>query len=87
MHLTFNRVVRTINLATQSMSTDLDEEQLAQALLSYADAYYIYDDFDHNHSQKGVCLANIGSIMYQQRDYQTAMEYYQAAIDNMSQNF
>ena len=25
--------------------------------------------------------------MYQQRDYQTAMEYYQAAIDNMSQNF
>ena len=50
LHLTFNRVVRTTNLASQSISTNLTKEQLAQSLLSYADAYYIYDEFDSNHS-------------------------------------
>ena len=47
------------------MDTNLSKEQLAEALLSYSDAYYIYDEFDPEHSQKGVCLANIGSIMFQ----------------------
>ena len=65
LHLTFNRVVRTMNLASQSISTIQTKEQLAQSLLSYADAYYIFNEFDENHSQKGVCVANIGSIMFQ----------------------
>ena len=63
LHLTFNRVARTINLATQSMAVQESEEKQAQALLSYADAYHIYHEFDENHKQKGVCLTNIGSIM------------------------
>ena len=46
LHLTFNRVARTVNLATCSMSDQLTEEQLAQALLTYADAYHIYSEFD-----------------------------------------
>jgi len=52
LHLTFNRVARTINLATQSMSDQTVEDELAQAesLLSYADAYHIYGEFDEHHS-------------------------------------
>ena len=68
LHLTFNRVARTINLATQSMSELQTEHEQAQALLSYSDAYHIYNEFDSEHSQKGVCLANIGQIMMQMDD-------------------
>ena len=50
LHLTFNRVARTINLASQSMKERLTEEQQAQALLSYGDAYHIYHSFDEHHS-------------------------------------
>jgi len=85
LHLTFNRVVRTINLATLKIQNQTEEEQ-AQALLNYADAYHIYDEFDRNHSQKGVCLANIGSIMMQMGDYSQAREYYDQAILNMKGN-
>ena len=63
LNITFNSVARTINLAYSKMSSHLTEEQQAQALLSYADAYHIYSEFDENHSQKGVCLANMGSVM------------------------
>ena len=49
LNLTFNRVARTINLATESMSKHQTEEAQAQALLSYSDAYHIYDEFDKNH--------------------------------------
>jgi len=66
LHLTFNRVARTINLATQSYQTD---HERAQALLSFSDAYHIYNEFDSEHSQKGVCLANIGQIMMQMDDF------------------
>ena len=50
LHLTFNRVARTINLASKSMTTKLNELELARALLSYADAYHIYNEFDEHHS-------------------------------------
>ena len=50
LHLTFNRVARTINLATQSMATDQTEFELARSLLSYSDAYHIYDEFDTEHT-------------------------------------
>ena len=86
LHLTFNRVARTINLASKSMATKMTEEQQAQALLSYADAFHIYHEFDEHHRQKGVCLANIGSIMSQMGDYKTAMQYYAASIENMHIN-
>ena len=52
------------------------EEQRAVALLSYADAYHIYNNFDENHKQKGVCLANIGSVMMQMGDYKKARDYF-----------
>ena len=83
LHLTFNRVARTMQLATQSMAVQVSEEKQAQALLSYADAYHIYHEFDEFHQQKGVCLTNIGSIMMQQGDYQKARKYYDDAIKNL----
>lgn len=55
-------------------------------MLSYSDAYHIYNDFDPNHSQKGVCLANIGSLMMQMGDYKKAQEYYKESINNMEKN-
>jgi tetratricopeptide (TPR) repeat protein len=53
-------------------------------MLSYADAYHIYGEFDEHHSQKGVCMANIGSIMMQMGDYKKAGLYYTNAINNMN---
>lgn len=79
LHLTFNRVAKTLNLASRSMKAQLNERQQAEALLSYADAYHIYSEFDPKHSQKGVCLANIGSIMMQKGEYQRAIEYFSEA--------
>ena len=46
-----------------------------EAMLGYADAYIMYDEFDPNHSQKGVCLANLGSIAMQLGSYQEACLY------------
>ena len=46
-----------------------------EAMLGYADAYQIYNEFDKNHSQKGVCLANIGSIAIQMHYYNEATVY------------
>lgn len=51
-------------------------------MLSYADAYHIYSEFDEHHSQKGVCMSNIGSIMTQMGDYETARLYFSNAIAN-----
>ena len=59
------------------------EEQRAVALLSYADAYHIYNKFDENHKQKGACLSNIGSIMMQMGDYNKARNYFSEAIKNL----
>lgn len=64
LHLTFNRVAKTINLATQSIMDQQGDEKLAQALMSYSEAYHIFGEFDKDHKERGVCLANIGSIMY-----------------------
>ena len=55
-------------------------------MLSYGDAYHIYKEFDENHSQIGVCIANIGSIMFQKGDFKTARQYYEAAIKNLRGN-
>ena len=52
-------------------------------MLSFADTYYIFNSFDENHKEKGVCLANIGSIMLQKGDYKKAWQYFSKAIENM----
>ena len=54
-----------MHLATQSVNDQLGDEQLAQALLNYAEAYKIFEEFDPKHKHKGVCVANIGSILMQ----------------------
>ena len=63
MHLTFNKAAKTMHLASQSVNDQAGDEGLAQALLNYADAFKIFDEFDKNHKHKGVCLANVGSIL------------------------
>lgn len=51
LHLTFNKVARTINLASLTMKDTIeDEHALAQSLLGYADAYHIYHEYDTEHS-------------------------------------
>ena len=65
------------------MSKLKTEEQRAAALLSFADTYHIFNNFDENHKEKGVCLANIGSIMLQKGDYRKAWQYFAQAIKNM----
>ena len=47
---------------------------------------HIFKDFNENHINQGVCLANIGSIMYQKGDFKAARRYYEAAIENMKEN-
>ena len=50
------------------------------ALLSFVDALEIYHNFNENHLSKGVCLANIGSIMMQAGDNVKAKQYFEEAI-------
>ena len=52
-------------------------------MLSFADAYHIFTNLDENHIEKGVCLANIGSIMMQMGDYHKSREYFLLAIQNL----
>ena len=61
---TFNKIVKTTNIADATMHDKMTEEKQSQALLSYGDAMHIFKDFNESHSNQGVCLANIGSIMY-----------------------
>ena len=56
---------------------------MMEAMLGYADAYIIYDEFDSNHSQKGVCLANLGSIAMQLGSYQEACIYTYNSIQSV----
>ena len=71
-----------MNLASAKMDDQFanDEHAQAQSLLNYADAYYIYQEFE-NMPQQGVCLANIGSIMYQRGDLKKAIKYYDKSIE------
>ena len=57
-----------------------------EAMLGYADAYLIYNEFDRNHSQKGVCLANMGSISIQMHYYNEAIVYTQSSIRSIKDN-
>ena len=52
--------------------------------MSYSEAYHIFGEFDKDHKERGVCLANIGSIMYQMEDYQKAQDYYKMSQANMN---
>ena len=83
LHLTFNAVARTLNLASMSLKKTMSDEELSMALLSYADAYKIFEQFGEESEQKGICLANIGSIMLQKGDYIKAMQYYKKAEESM----
>ena len=47
---------------------------------------HIFKDFNKNHRNKGVCQANIGSIMFQKGDLKAARRYYEAAIKNLKKN-
>lgn len=49
LHLTFNSVQHTLLAAMHSFQDNMNEEKLSEAILSYAEAYHIYDAFDKNH--------------------------------------
>ena len=66
LHLRFNEVARTAILASSGMG---DEKE--KALLNYAEAYYIFVEFNDD-KHRGICLANIGAIMMQKKDYDMA---------------
>jgi tetratricopeptide (TPR) repeat protein len=83
LHLTFNAVARTLNLATESLKAANNDEKRSMALLSYADAYKTFEEFGDENAQKGVCLAGMGSIMLQMGDYDKAMEYYKMSEDEL----
>jgi hypothetical protein len=45
LHLTFNAVARQILLASKSVTNYENQEQMSQAVLSYADAYKKFELF------------------------------------------
>ncbi len=67
LSLTFNKVAKTIQIATIS----LEEGEEAQALLNYHEAFNIFSDFK-NLREQGVCLNNIGSIFMRRHEYMKA---------------
>ena len=64
------------------MHTDLTLKQQADAVLSYAESLHTFKNFDEDHPEKGVCLANLGSIMCLMNDFRTAIPYYEQSIEN-----
>ena len=58
----------------------LKDEKSENALLNYSEAYDIFRKFkDEQH--KGICLANIGTIMMQKEDYSMAAASFEIACD------
>ena len=78
LHLTFNQVASTLDQATVSSS----QGQSKDALLNFSKLYSEFGQFDKNHKHRGVCVANIGSIMLNNGDFIRAEQYLQEAIQN-----
>ena len=66
LNLTYNQFAKITSLATS-----FGQDQNEKALLNYSEAFGIFEDFDDQH-QQGVCLANIGTIFMQEKDYDMA---------------
>ena len=73
LHLTFNQVVNTLNTAI-SLGNQKD------ALPNFAKIYSEFGEFDKNHTHRGTCMANIGSIMLSDGDYIRAQQYFDESI-------
>ena len=67
LHLTFNKVAKTINIANQK--TRKGEEY--KALIDYSEAYHIFADFQNNRKM-GICLSNIGTLRMRLKEYSRA---------------
>lgn len=74
LSLTFNKVAKTIKIAT----TSIKEGDEAQALLNYHEAFNIFSDFK-NVREQGVCLNNIGTIFMKRHEYLKAYSYFERA--------
>jgi len=74
LSLTFNKVAKTIKIATASIK----EGDEAQALLNYHEAFTIFSDFK-NVREQGVCLNNIGTIFMKRHEYLKAYNYFERA--------
>ena len=78
LQLNFNKVATTLSLADRT----IDKKENEAALLNYSEAYRIFGEFSEDHSQRGVCLMNIGSIMMRKKDLPGAFQCFNAAIIN-----
>ena len=78
LQLNFNKVATTLSLADRT----IDNKENEAALLNYSEAYRIFGDFSKDHSQRGVCLMNIGAIMMRKKDLPGAFQCFNAAIIN-----
>ena len=58
----------------------LKDEKSEKALLNYSEAYDIFRKFN-DEQHKGICLANIGTIMMQKEDYGMAAASFEIACD------
>ena len=78
LHLTFNKVARTINIS----NTKVKEGEEAKAMLNYYEAYHIFKDL-HNERQMSVCISNIAGLRMQIKSYQWAAIAYAQAAESM----
>ena len=82
LQLNFNKVAKTLSLADQS--TDKKENEIA--LLNYSEAYSFFREISETHSQLGVCLMNIGTIMMREKDLLGAIQCFNEAIINQREH-
>lgn len=78
LQLNFNKIAKTLSLAEKT----IDNKENEAALLNYSEAYQIFEEFSPDHSQRGVCLMNIGAIMMRKKEYPSAFLYFNTAIIN-----
>ena len=74
LHRTFNKVIRSTIINRSDQTGQATEKELLQL----SEAYYIFKDFDDD-EQCGICLSNIGAIMYQKYDFVMAYESFKMA--------
>ena len=58
-----------IYLGSKTDYFESSTEERAKALVGYAEAYKIFQEFDPKHLNMQVCLANMGSISMQEGEY------------------
>ena len=76
LHRTFNKVIRSTIINRSEQTGEVTEKELLQL----SEAYYIFKDFGDD-EQCGICLSNIGSIMYQKHDFEMAYESFKMACE------